>query len=83
MSKKAVIRFRASTELKSRVERLAKRKEQDLSDYLRLRTIEIVEAEERALGLAPIAASTAVNDRPATLVVPERKPVAKSKRQVG
>ena len=50
MSKDAVIRFRASTELKDRLEALAARKELDLSAYLRLKTVDLVEGEEARLG---------------------------------
>lgn len=59
MSKDAVIRFRCSGELKNRLKALAKAKEQDLSDYVRLRVLEIVEREE--------GASPSRVDRPAVL----------------
>lgn len=54
MSKDALIRFRASKLLKSKLEALAAKKEQSLSDYLRTRCIEIVaqiEKEENASAL--------------------------------
>lgn len=55
MSKDSVIRFRASTDLKDRLEALAARKELDLSAYLRLKTIDLVEGEELLLGIKPPA----------------------------
>lgn len=53
MSKDAVIRFRSSSALARRIERLADRQESNLSDYLRARIIEMVEREEAKLGLLP------------------------------
>lgn len=64
----AVVRFRAPKELKAKIEAIAARRTQDISEYLRQRCLDIVEEFER--------------QHPGVLDVPAQEPTGKATPKV-
>lgn len=51
MAKEALIKLRCSTELKARLEKIAERREQNLSDFIRTRLIDLLPELEHTAGV--------------------------------